>query len=76
MKPKSDVLGLNELDKRLIVRNQLRKWKVNIVRLQETKFAFIFHNIIRSLWGCNPVGWHHIMSRGVPDDMNNFVGNL
>ena len=40
MKPKIlswNVRGLNEGEKRLRVRNLLRKWKVDIVRFQETK---------------------------------------
>ena len=32
-----NVRGLNEQDKRLQVRNLIRKWKADIVCLQETK---------------------------------------
>lgn len=63
MKPKIVswyVRGLNEKNKRLIVRNQLRKWKVDVVCLQETKLAVISLRIIRSLWGCSQVGRHYL----------------
>ena len=32
-----NVRGLNERDKRLLVRNLIRNWRLDIVRLQEIK---------------------------------------
>ena len=36
-----NVRGLNDSQKRLVVRNLLREWKCDIVFLQETKLAGI-----------------------------------
>ena len=46
-----NVRGLNEHDKRLQVRNLIRKWKADIVCLQETKLELINRGVIFSLWG-------------------------
>ena len=44
-----NVRGLNEQDKRLQVRNLIRKWKADIVCLQETKLELINRGVIFSL---------------------------
>ena len=52
-----NVRGLNEVDKRLQIRNLLRSWKADIVCLQETKLEWITRVIVRSIWGCSYVDW-------------------
>ena len=52
-----NVKGLNERDKRLRVRNLIRKWGPNVVCLQETKMQLINKAVIRSLWGDQHVDW-------------------
>ncbi|KAG2695986.1 hypothetical protein I3760_07G037600 [Carya illinoinensis] len=68
MKPKIvywNVRGLNELNKRLRIRNMLREWKVDIVCLQETKLKTIDRRIVRSLWSGVHVDWAYLASNGV-----------
>jgi hypothetical protein len=60
MKPKIlswNMRGLNEVHKRLRVRNLLQGWKVDIVCLQETKLHCLSRRLVRSLWRCNYVDW-------------------
>jgi hypothetical protein len=52
-----NVRGLNSLDKRLMVRNLLRQWRVDIVCLQKIKLELISRRLISSLWGCSCVDW-------------------
>ena len=59
-----NVRGLNEQDKRLRVRNMFRKWKANIVCLQETKLELINRGVIFSLWGGHHVDWLYLGSVG------------
>ena len=59
-----NVRGLNEGYKRSRVKNLLRKWKVDIVCLQETKFECISNRVIRSLWGCHYTNWCCVPSNG------------
>ena len=59
-----NVRGLNEQDKRLWVRNLIRKWKANIVCLQETKLELINKGVICSLWGGQHVDWLYLCSMG------------
>uniref|UniRef100_A0A2N9GN59 Reverse transcriptase domain-containing protein n=1 Tax=Fagus sylvatica TaxID=28930 RepID=A0A2N9GN59_FAGSY len=59
---KSDLqLGLdknkNDPKKREILRNWLRKWKIDVVCLQETKLDKIDWRIIQSIWGNRFVDW-------------------
>ena len=44
-----NVRGLNEQDKQLRVRNMIRKWKADIVCLQETKLELINRGVIQGL---------------------------
>ncbi|KAG6629833.1 hypothetical protein CIPAW_14G112600 [Carya illinoinensis] len=67
MKPKIvswNVRGLNEINKRLRIRNLLREWKADIVCLQETKLKMISRRIVRSLWSGVHVGWVFQASNG------------
>ncbi|KAG2689776.1 hypothetical protein I3760_09G155200, partial [Carya illinoinensis] len=59
-----NVRGINDINKRIRIRDLIRSWKVDVVCLQETKLKFINCNIIRSLWRCAFVGWIHLPSSG------------
>ena len=59
-----NVRRLNEVAKRLQIRNLLRAWKVDIVCLQETKLEWINRGIVRSIWGCPFVDWLYLGSDG------------
>ena len=52
-----NVRDLNDLRKRLVVRNLLREWNYDVVCLQETKLAGIDRQMICSLWSCPYVDW-------------------
>ena len=55
-----NVRGLNEVDKRLQIRNLLLSWKADIVCLQETKLEWITRGIVRSIWSCPYVDWLYL----------------
>ena len=59
-----NVKGLNEVDKRLQIRNLLLSWKADIVCLQETKLEWITRGIVRSIWSCPYVDWLYLGSDG------------
>ena len=59
-----NVRGLNEVDKRLQIRNLLRSWKADIVCLQETKLEWISRGTVRSIWSCSYVDWLYLGSDG------------
>ena len=59
-----NVRGLNEQDKKLRVRNLIRKWGPDLVCLQETKMGLINRAVIRSLWGGQHVDWSYLGSCG------------
>ncbi|XP_030941673.1 uncharacterized protein LOC115966609 [Quercus lobata] len=52
-----NVRGLNDSQKRLVVRNLLWEWQCDVVCLQETKFASIDRQLVCSIWGCLYVDW-------------------
>ena len=52
-----NVRGLNDLRKRLIVRNLLREWNCDVVCLQETKLASMDRQLISNLWSYPYVDW-------------------
>ena len=58
------VRGLNEVDKRIQIRNLLRSWKAEIVCLQETKLEWITRGIVSSIWSCPYVDWLYLGSDG------------
>lgn len=65
MKPKIlsfNLRELNEGDKCLRVK--LKKWKADIVCLQETKLEQLSRVVVGSLWGCQHVDWCYLGSRG------------
>jgi hypothetical protein len=51
------VRGLNDPKKRVVLKNWLRKWKVDVVYLQETKLDKVDGRVIHSIWGNRFVGW-------------------
>ena len=52
-----NVRGLNDSQKRLVVRNLLQEWKCDVVCLQETKLAGVDSQLVCSIWGCRYVDW-------------------
>ena len=52
-----NVRGLNDPQKRLVVKNLLREWKCDVVCLQETKIVSMNRQLVCSLWGCPYVDW-------------------
>ena len=59
-----NVRGLNEVEKRLRIRNLLKLWKADIICLQETKLELVTRQIVRSLWSCLYVDWLFLGSVG------------
>ena len=55
-----NVRGLNDRDKRLRVRNLVRKWGPDVICLQETKMESITRAVIRSLWRGQHVDWSYL----------------
>ncbi|XP_059635931.1 uncharacterized protein LOC132278132 [Cornus florida] len=56
-----NVRGLNDPDKRRVVKVTVRKWNAHVICLQETKLASITDDVVRSLWGSR---WKMILSVG------------
>ena len=52
-----NVKGLNDPRKRLVVKNLLRKWKCDVVCLQEMKIASMNRQLVCSLWSYLYVDW-------------------
>ena len=59
-----NVKGLNDRDKRLRVRNVVRKWGPDIICLQETKMELITRAVICNLWRGQHVDWSYLGSCG------------
>lgn len=57
-----NVRGLSEVGKRLGIRNLLRGWRAELVRLQETKLEFVSRAVVSSLWGGQHVGYQYLGS--------------
>jgi hypothetical protein len=52
-----NVRGLNDPKKRVVLKNWLRKWKVDVICLQETKLDKVDGRMISSIWGNRFAGW-------------------
>ena len=52
-----NVRGLNDSQKRLIVRSLLHEWKCDVVCLQETKLVGVDRQMVSILWSCSYVDW-------------------
>jgi len=52
-----NVRGLNDAQKRLVVRNLLWEWKYDVICLQETKLVDIDRQMVWGLWCCPYVDW-------------------
>ncbi|XP_050290362.1 uncharacterized protein LOC126728608 [Quercus robur] len=59
-----NVRDLNDRDKRLRVRNMVRRWGPNVICFQETKMELITRAVIRSLWRGQHVDWSYLGSCG------------
>ncbi|XP_023904183.1 uncharacterized protein LOC112015948 [Quercus suber] len=59
-----NVRGLNDRDKRLRVRNMVRRWGPDVICLQETKIELITRAVIRNLWRGQHVDWSYLGSCG------------
>ncbi|OVA13091.1 hypothetical protein BVC80_977g5 [Macleaya cordata] len=46
-----NVKGLGQADKRLMIKDSLRRWKANIAILQETKIQNTEARMVRETWG-------------------------
>ena len=56
--------GLNDPDKRKVVKGLLNRWKCSVVCLQETKLKVVDRSIIRSLWDGRWVEWECMRAEG------------
>jgi exonuclease III len=52
-----NVRGLNDPKKRVVLKNWLRTWKVDVICLQETKLDKVDGRLIHSIWGNRFAGW-------------------
>ncbi|XP_059658982.1 uncharacterized protein LOC132305342 [Cornus florida] len=52
-----NIRGLNDPDKRKVVKVALKKWNAHVICLQDTKLASISDDVVRSLWGSRFVDW-------------------
>ncbi|XP_059623067.1 uncharacterized protein LOC132266231 [Cornus florida] len=59
-----NVRGLNDSDKRRVVKAAIRKWNAYVICLQETKLASITDEVVKSLWGGRFVEWETLNASG------------
>ena len=59
-----NVRGLNDRDKRLRVRNMVKRWGLDVICFQETKMELITRALIRNLWRDQHVDWSYLGSCG------------
>uniref|UniRef100_A0A2N9GQX5 HIT domain-containing protein n=1 Tax=Fagus sylvatica TaxID=28930 RepID=A0A2N9GQX5_FAGSY len=58
------LIGLNDQDKCLRIRNLIHLWKADVVCPQETKLGEIDRSLIKTLWGCPHLDWLSLGSNG------------
>ena len=59
-----NVRGLNDINKRAMLKNVLREWHCDLICLQETKLEDVNFNVVRSIWGNHHVGFSVLKARG------------
>lgn len=59
-----NVRGLGRSDKRLAVKKLVRRHKVEVLMLQETKISINVARIIHEVWGSQSCGWDWVPSGG------------
>jgi hypothetical protein len=58
-----NVRGLNDPKKREVLKNWLRKWKVDVMCLQETKLDKVDWQVMQSIWGNRFAGWEALNAK-------------
>jgi len=59
-----NVRGLNDREKRVLLKNVLREWNCDLICLQETKLEKVELSDIRSIWGIQQVGFSVLKATG------------
>lgn len=59
-----NVRGLNSRERRRRIRSSLKKWRVDIVALQESKIECMSREMVRDLWPGNFIDWVSLEARG------------
>lgn len=59
-----NVNGLNDFNKRDIIKSLVRKWKVDILCLQETKLQEWNATLIHHIWGNRWAAWVELKESG------------
>lgn len=52
-----NVRGINDRDKKVLLKSFLRDWKCDLVCLQETKMEVVLASDVRSFWGYHSVDY-------------------
>ena len=60
-----NVKGINDRDKRVLLKNFLRDWKCDLICLQETKLEDVELSDICSIWGNQHVGFAIVKAIGL-----------
>lgn len=59
-----NVRGVNDSKKRGIIKGCLRRWKSDVICLQETKMNDINNRVISGLWSDKKVDWIFLLADG------------
>lgn len=68
-----NVGGLGKPEKRLAVRKLVKRHKVDLVLLQESKVVRNIDGIIRGVWGSLNCGWDWVPSEGASGGLISFM---